>query len=77
MGGEPGTDAAACAQLGEALQMMNAQRIVVGHTPKVQGIVSACDDRVWMIDTGLSAYYPGRAEILEIAGSKVRPLPAE
>ena len=57
--------------------MMNAQRIVVGHTPKVQGIVSACDDRVWMIDTGLSAYYPGRAEILEIAGSKVRPLPAE
>lgn len=48
-----------CAALGRVLGRLDAQRLVVGHTPQAGGITSACDGRLWRIDTGMSAHYGG------------------
>lgn len=63
-----------CKVLGEVLDGMQAKRMVVGHTVQRGGITSACGDRVWRIDVGLSKHYGGSTEVLEIAGDQVRPL---
>ena len=64
---------AACRALGDALAAIPAARMVVGHTVHRQGITSACDGKVWMIDVGMAAYYGGRPEVLEIVGDRVTP----
>jgi hypothetical protein len=72
--GAPEVDAEACQVLGRVLQQLGAKRLVVGHTIQKQGISSACQDRLFRIDVGLSAYYGDRPpEVLEItaAGAKV------
>jgi hypothetical protein len=63
-----------CAGLGAALSAVGAKRMVVGHTPHEEGVSSACDGRVWRIDTGLSSYYGGPAQALEIRGDTVSVL---
>lgn len=63
-----------CAQLEEALAMLGARRMVVGHTPQLNGINAACGERVWRIDTGMSRFYGGPVEVLEIAGESIRVL---
>ncbi|MBX3187281.1 MAG: metallophosphoesterase [Labilithrix sp.] len=60
-----------CATLGEALSAMGAKRMVVGHTVQRNGVSPACDGRVWRIDTGLSKFYGGKLEVLEIRGDAV------
>lgn len=55
-----------CKTLAETLKMIRAKRMIVGHTPQVQGINSACGGRVWRIDTGMSAVYGGVPEAIEI-----------
>lgn len=60
-----------CAELGEALQLLKAKRLVVGHTPQ-EKINCACGS-VWRIDLGMSsAMGGGRIEALEIVGDQVR-----
>ena len=59
-----------CELLGEVLAIFDADRIVVGHTVHDQ-ITSICDDRAWRIDTGMSAYYGGILEVLELTGDVV------
>ena len=67
----------ACAALGEVLTALGARRMVVGHTVQRSGISSACSDRVYRIDVGLSRYYgEGPIQVLEIAGGRVRTLSA-
>lgn len=63
-----------CDLLARALDTLGAARMVVGHTPQLEGISSACDGRVWRIDTGLAAHYGGPTQVLEIQGNDVRPL---
>ena len=63
-----------CRVLGEALSMTSTKRMVVGHTVQRGGISSGCNDRVWRIDVGLSHYYGGETEVLEIAGDTVKAL---
>jgi hypothetical protein len=63
-----------CEQLEEALAMLGARRMVVGHTPQLMGITAACDERVWRIDTGMSRFYGGPVEVLEIADGVVQVL---
>ena len=46
-------------ELDMVLEAFDVDRIIVGHTPSVEGIVSAHDDRVIRIDTGMSAAYGG------------------
>jgi hypothetical protein len=62
-----------CERLARALAMLGAKRMVVGHTPQQHGITSACDDKVWRIDTGMSRFYGGPVEVLELAGERVTP----
>lgn len=63
-------DPPACRTLARALARLGAARMVVGHTTQKQGITSACEGRVWRIDTGLAAHYGGVIQALEIHGGK-------
>lgn len=66
-----------CAQLNEVLTALDAKRMVVGHTPQESGISSACGDRVFRIDVGMSRFYGGPVQVLDIQGDAVKPLRAE
>jgi hypothetical protein len=67
-------DTAACDSLGVVLVRLHARRMIVGHTVQESGITPFCDGRVWCIDTGLSVYYGGKLQVLEIVGDSVRVL---
>lgn len=47
------------------------KRIVVGHTPSREGILSSSEHRLWRIDSAISRAYGGQLAYLEIAGDKV------
>jgi hypothetical protein len=55
-----------CADLGHALALVGAKRMVVGHTVQPNGISSACDGQVWRIDVGLAKHYGGPHQVLAI-----------
>jgi hypothetical protein len=59
----------ACALADESLRLLKAQRMIVAHTVQKQ-IVSRCDRRVWAIDVGISRYYGGDLQVLEIVGGQ-------
>ena len=59
-------DEADCALLDEVLTMTGAERMVVAHTVQEDGINPGCSDQVWRVDVGMSAYYGGTPEVLEI-----------
>jgi len=63
-----------CAELTRVLSALSAQRMVVGHTVQQQGINSACENKVWRIDVGLSRFYGNKPSVLEIRGDQVRAL---
>ncbi len=67
-------DAGDCELLDEALATIGVARMVVGHTVHTEGVRSACDDKVWMIDVGMAAHYGGPIEALEIRGDQVAVL---
>lgn len=71
-----GGDAAGvdCGLLDEALSILGARRMVIGHTVQEQGINAACGEKVWRIDVGMSKAYGGRAQLLEITAAGARPL---
>jgi hypothetical protein len=69
---EPGEEA--CTTVAEALAILDARRMIVGHSVHRQGVTSYCDGRIWAIDVGLAAYYGGPMEILEIRGDRISPL---
>ncbi len=60
-----------CAVLSQVLAALGSQRMVVGHTPQRSGITSACAARVWRIDVGMSKFYGGPVEVLEIQNDVV------
>jgi hypothetical protein len=63
--------------LARVLQQVGAKRLVVGHTVQKNGISGACQDKVFRIDVGLSAYYGNNpAQVLEISGGRTRILTA-
>ncbi|MCB9795755.1 MAG: metallophosphoesterase [Alphaproteobacteria bacterium] len=57
--------APACEALTEALELLGAARMVVGHTVQDQAN-PACDGKVWRMDVGMAAYYGGRPAALEL-----------
>lgn len=63
-----------CAKAKETLSLLGARRIVIGHTVQKDGIKSACEGRVHRIDVGMSRFYGGKPEALEIRGDQVRVL---
>ena len=62
-----------CEQLSRALTLLGVNRMVVGHTVQ-EHINSACEGRVWRIDTGMSRHYGGPVEVLEITPEGLRVL---
>jgi Calcineurin-like phosphoesterase len=63
-----------CGDLGAALARLGAKRMVVGHTVQHGGINSACDAKVWRIDVGMSRFFGGPIQVLEMRGDDVRVL---
>lgn len=63
-------DSLDCATLEEALGILGAERMVVGHT--VQDTANpACDGKVWLMDVGMAEYYGGSPAALAIEGTAV------
>lgn len=62
----------ACDLLGQVLSALGAKRMVVAHTVQPDGANAACDGRVWRIDTGMSRFYGGRVQVLELRGDGAR-----
>ena len=75
-----GTDAAMvpAPRLGRAeelelvLARYGAHRLVVAHTPSLQGIAAELGGRLIRIDTGISSYYGGPASYLVIENDRLR-----
>lgn len=65
---------AECEALEETLTMLNAKRMVMGHTVQQAGINGVCDDKAWRIDVGLSSYYSGPTQVLELRGDELTVL---
>lgn len=63
-----------CKVLDETLKLLNAKRMVMGHTVQKPGIQPACDAHAWRIDVGMSKFYGGPIQALEIRGDAVRVL---
>jgi hypothetical protein len=61
-----------CAVLNEALTALKAKRMVMGHTVQKPDISPACDEKAWRIDIGLSKFYGGPTEVLELRGDQVK-----
>lgn len=75
--GGPELSSAVCAELVTTLSALGAKRLVIGHTVQSTGITSACEERVFRIDVGLSRAYGDNApEALEIHGGVVKVLRA-
>ena len=72
--GDPTPSAAACADLDRTLGVLDAKRLVMGHTVQKPDINAACSDKAWRIDAGMSKAYGGPIEVLELKGDSVRVL---
>lgn len=60
-------------QLDVLLPAFGAQRIVIGHTPNLAGIVIGQGGRLVRIDTGISSAFGGTPSYLEIIDGKLVP----
>jgi len=60
-----------CATLTQTLGMLGAKRMVMGHTVQRNGVTSACDNKAWRIDTGMSKFYEGPTQAIAIEGDVV------
>jgi hypothetical protein len=60
-------------ELTEVLSAYGAQRMVIAHTPSLQGIQITNNGRLARIDTGISRFYGGPLSWLEIVGDQMIP----
>jgi hypothetical protein len=58
-----------CAELEESLRLLGARRMIVAHTVHPE-ITPRCDNKVWAIDVGMSRYYGGNIQVLEIVNDE-------
>ncbi|KAI8061777.1 Metallo-dependent phosphatase-like protein [Gongronella butleri] len=66
---------AVCHAVDEALAALDADRMIMGHTPQRTGkITSRCDGKILLVDIGLSWVYGGHAGALEIDGKTLTGL---
>ena len=59
-----------CAMLQESLDILGAKRMIVAHSVQ-ESITARCDDRVWAVDVGMSRYYGGDLQVLEIIDDEI------
>lgn len=69
------TAKARCDELARTLELVDTRRMIVGHTPQGR-INEACGGAVWRIDVGMTRYYGGPVQALELRGGLVRVLEA-
>ena len=74
----------ACTLLTRTLDKINeiegipVKRLVVGHTPQMQGANCECDGKIWRVDVGMSFGVLGaNPQVLEIVGDQVQILTKE
>ena len=60
--------------LKEALGALNAKRMVMGHTVQKPDVSPACQEQAWRIDVGMSRFYGGPIEVLELRGDTAKVL---
>lgn len=60
-------------ELATALKGQGVKRMVIGHTPRLQGIGILHNGTLIQIDTGISRYYHGALGWLEILGDRLVP----
>jgi hypothetical protein len=70
-------DDEACVVLDEALEILGAKRMIVGHTVHRAGVTPHCEGRLIAVDVGMAAYYRGPREVLEIRGDTLTVISAE
>lgn len=63
-------DATDCAVLEQSLALLGAKRMIVAHTVQAT-ITGYCDNKVWAVDVGMSRYYGGPIEVLEIVDDEI------
>lgn len=63
-----------CRLLEDTLRLLEADRMVVGHTIQDQGISSACGGLVWRVDVGMADHYGGSAAVLDLSNGEARIL---
>jgi hypothetical protein len=63
-----------CPDLSNVLARLGARRMVVGHTVQHGGVNGACGGALWRIDVGLSHYFGGPIEAIELRGDEVTVL---
>jgi hypothetical protein len=68
------TGSSECEELAGALAMLHAKRMVVGHTPQDGGMNTACNGQVVRIDVGMSKFYGGPIQVLQITKDGVSAL---
>lgn len=70
-----GNEDMVCKAVDGVLEKTGTRRMIMGHTPDFERIVSRCDGKIIIIDTGISHAYGGALSALSIDYSLV-PLPA-
>ncbi|KAL0573214.1 hypothetical protein V5O48_008734 [Marasmius crinis-equi] len=60
------SDDKVCKDVDEVLKKTGTRRMVMGHTPDFHGIVSRCDGKIIIIDTGISHAYGGALSALSV-----------
>ncbi|CCM03075.1 uncharacterized protein FIBRA_05195 [Fibroporia radiculosa] len=55
-----------CAEVDAVLKKTGTRRMIMGHTPDFEKIVSRCDGKIIVIDTGISHAYGGALSALSI-----------
>jgi hypothetical protein len=63
-------DERSCRMLQKSLERLKARRMIVAHSVH-DSITSYCDEQVWAVDVGMSRYYGGVTEVLEILDDDV------
>ncbi len=56
--------------LAELPEYKRARRMIVAHSVQ-NSITARCDDKVWAVDVGMSRYYGGDIQVLEIIGDDI------
>ncbi|KAF9036262.1 Metallo-dependent phosphatase-like protein [Panaeolus papilionaceus] len=59
-------DSVVCAKVDDVLQRTGTRRMIMGHTPDFTNIVSRCNGKIIIIDTGISHAYGGVLSALSI-----------
>lgn len=70
-----GDESVICDLLDTALENLNAKRMVVGHTPQMDGkILNRCGGKLFVIDVGISRVYGGHSAAIKIKDGVVSAL---